>query len=177
MNAWPTVTAWLVDFDSWWIFPLVGLAVLNLWQALRGRDIAAKLAHVFEHGHAPDGKALVPEYVISAAEPPVLAKSQAVEVDDWADGTWPGGHVPAADELKRGRAVRAKPTVDPAALAAARSYRVATAVYGPGDAKTRETMRVLMTFDHWSDVLVFAGGDGFDSAVEGALVQKFRAVK
>lgn len=166
MNAWPTVTAWLVDFDSWWILPLVGLAVLNVWQYAKYHDVKGKLSHVFEHGHEPEGKVLVPAAAVAVAEPPVLTKSQAVDVDDWADGTWPAGHVPAADELKHGRAVPAKSQFDPAALAAARSYRVAVGLYGPDDPRTMTFVPLLASHPNFSEVLAYAGDAGYDKAAE-----------
>lgn len=53
----PAPPEWL---DGWGaVLIILALAILNVWQFYKYHDVKGRLAHIFEHGHAPDGKAVV----------------------------------------------------------------------------------------------------------------------
>ncbi len=59
---------------NYWVIALAVSVALNIWQALYHTGVAsgleAQLGHVFEHGHAPEGKAIVPAASVTAAPAP-----------------------------------------------------------------------------------------------------------
>jgi hypothetical protein len=64
---------------------------------------------------------------------------------------------------------------DPAAVQAARAYRVAVLKYGANDSRTTAFIKHLSTFPSWSDVLAYVSGIGFDAAAEESIRQTLPA--
>lgn len=111
--------------------PLTISIAVNILLLIVIAALFAKYSHMFEHGHAPAGKTLVPAVAVSVADVPVLTDAvvQEEEEDTPAqalatmskDGKLPANWHMVPD---------AKPHPSTAALLAARSYRVALAVFG-----------------------------------------------
>jgi hypothetical protein len=63
------MSAWLVSLDLNYL--LIALCVslgVNVWQFAIAHGLKAKLAHMFEHGHAPAGAVIVPTTNVVAAD-------------------------------------------------------------------------------------------------------------
>lgn len=52
---------WLpASSDLYWAIVCVALALLNVYQFAKTRDLAGTIKHLLDFGHAPEAKALVP---------------------------------------------------------------------------------------------------------------------
>lgn len=194
---------------NWILIGVVGVLFVLIagWYFLihkRGKDAQAKVvaaevgstvvadltaALTKAHGIIDNLTALLAEH-IDPTKPKVVAgtvttPSARAELNEWADGTWPAGHVPAGSGtvlaheaipvLQPSAAVRAAPLYDPAAVEAARRYRVAIGLYGANDSRTMVYVGKLAAYPHWSDVLAYVGDAGFDKAAEDSIRAQLQA--
>ena len=61
--------AYIPDWINYWLVAFVVSLLLNVYQFAKTRDLSGTLDILFKHGHAPEGKALVPADSVKAAPP------------------------------------------------------------------------------------------------------------